>query len=146
MTKQDIIERTIEVSSPIGVVWEALTVAEKLSQWFGDSAEVDLRPGGAIRFGWSDYGDVVEGTVEEVDEPTTFSYRWEAGADNAGTMWTTHVMFTLDEADGVTTVTVRETGLSLLPDELYDRTLEENSSGWTAELGDLVALLANAAV
>ena len=146
MTRQDMIERTIDVSSPIGAVWEALTVADKLSQWFGDSADVDLRPGGAIRFGWSDYNDVVDGVIEEVDEPTRFSYRWEAGVDQDGEMWTTKVTFTLDETDGVTTVTVRETGLSLLPDELYDRTLEENTSGWKAEMADLVALLTNAAV
>ena len=146
MAKQDIIERTIEVARPIGAVWEALTVAEKLSRWFGDSAEIDLRPGGAISFGWSEYGDTVAGVIEEVDEPATFSYRCEAGTDDNGTMWTTKVTFVLEEAAGITTVTVRETGLSLLPDELYDRTLEENSSGWTAEMGDLVALLSNAAV
>ncbi|MDJ0925270.1 MAG: SRPBCC domain-containing protein [Acidimicrobiia bacterium] len=146
MAKQDLIERTIEVASPIGEVWKALTVAEKLAQWFGDTAEVDLRPGGAIKFGWSEYGDAVAGIVEEVEEPTTFSYRWDAGTDDVGTMWTTKVTFTLDESNGVTTVTVRETGLSLLPNELYGRTLEENSSGWTAELADLVALLANASV
>jgi uncharacterized protein YndB with AHSA1/START domain len=144
--KQDIIERTIQVSSPIGAVWEALTVAEKLSQWFGDSATVDLRPGGAISFGWTDYDDEVAGVVEEVDAPTTFSYRWEAGADEDGTMWTTRVTFTLEESAGMTTVTVRETGLSLLPDELYGRTLEENSSGWSAELADLATLMTNAAV
>lgn len=146
MQKQDMIERTIEVSSPIEAVWEALTVADELNQWFGDSAEVDLRPGGVIRFGWTEYNDTVAGVIEEVNEPTTFSYQWEAGADAEGQMWTTKVTFTLAEADGVTTVTVRETGLSLLPDELYGRTLEENSSGWAAEMGDLAALLANAAV
>mgnify|MGYP001818516628 CR=1 FL=1 len=146
MGKQDIIERTVKVASPIGAVWDALTVAEKLSQWFGDSASVDLRPGGAISFGWSDYDDIVAGVIDDVDEPTSFSYRWEAGADENGTTWTTKVTFTLEESAGMTTVTVRETGLSLLPDELYDRTLEENSSGWKAELADLVALLANAAV
>lgn len=146
MDKQDIIERTIQLSSPIGAVWEALTVAERLSEWFGDSATVDLRPGGAISFGWSDYDDAVAGVVEEVDAPTTFSYRWEAGADEDGTMWTTKVTFTLEESAGMTTVTVRETGLSVLPDELYDRTLQENSSGWSAELADLTAFMTNAAV
>ena len=142
--KQDIIERTIELSSPISAVWEALTVADELRRWFGDSAEVDLRPGGAVRFGWSEYGDVVSGVVEEVEPPTTFSYRWEAGADEKGRMWTTKVTFTLSEADGMTTLTVKETGLSLLPDELYDRTLEENTSGWKSELADLADHLANA--
>lgn len=139
--RQDMIERTIQVSRPIDAVWEALTVAEKVSQWFGDSAEVDLRPGGAVRFGWTEYGDTVAGVIEEVEPPTLFSYRWEAGADDSGTMWTTKVTFTLEESAGTTTVTVKETGLSLLPDELYDRTLEENTSGWKAELGDFVAHL-----
>ena len=31
-------------SSPIDRVWSALTVADQLAQWFGDSAEIDLRP------------------------------------------------------------------------------------------------------
>lgn len=146
MEKQDIIERTIQVSSPIETVWQALTVAEKLSQWFGDSAEVDLRPGGAVSFGWAEYGDVVAGVIEDIEEPTTFSYRWEAGADDEGRIWTTKVTFSLEESAGITTVTVRETGLSKLPDQLYDRTLEENSSGWRAEFADLAAFLVNTPV
>ena len=137
MHRQDVIERTIEVSHPIDKVWEAITVAERLGQWFGDSAEVDLRPGGAISFGWSDYGDVVSGVVEEVEPPTRFSYRWEAGADAAGRVWTTKVSFVLEESAGMTTITVKESGLSVLPDELYNRTLEENSAGWKAEFADL---------
>jgi uncharacterized protein YndB with AHSA1/START domain len=56
------------------------------------------------------------------------------------------VTFTLEESDGMTMVTVVESGLSELPDELYDRTLDENSSGWTAELADLRELLERSAV
>lgn len=137
MTKIDIIEREITVAGPIDTVWKALTVADQLAEWFGDSAELDLRPGGAFKVGWSGYDNVAEGVVELVEYPTTFSYRWEAGATEDGTVWTTRVTFTLEETDGMTTVKVLESGFSELPDELYSRSLEENSSGWTAELADL---------
>ena len=137
MSKVDTIERTITVSSPIARVWEAITVAEHLSQWFGDSAEVDLRPGGALRFGWSEYGEMVDGVVEAVEPEKLFSYRWTAGKTDDGTVWTTTVTFTLDEAEGMTTITVVESGLSELPDELYATTVKENTSGWNAELADL---------
>lgn len=146
MSKMDTIERTIKVTSPIERVWEALTMAERLAEWFGDSAEVDLRPGGAMAFGWSEYGDIVRGVVEEVDRPSLFSYRWDAGTTSDGTAWTTKVTFVLDEADGVTTVTVTENGFAALPDELYETRLRENTSGWQAELADLQAMLEASAV
>lgn len=137
MSKVDTIERTITVSSPIAKVWEALTAAEHLSEWFGDSAEVDLRPGGALKFGWSEYDAFAEGVVEAVEPEKRFSYRWTAGKTGDGTVWTTTVTFTLDEAEGMTTITVVESGLSELPDELYATTVKENTSGWNAELADL---------
>ena len=42
----DEIRRELVVEAPIEQVWEALTTPEHLRKWFGDSAEVDLRPGG----------------------------------------------------------------------------------------------------
>lgn len=51
MVKTDTIEREITVAGPIDAVWRALTVAEELAQWFGDSAELDLRPGGTFKVG-----------------------------------------------------------------------------------------------
>lgn len=137
MERQDTIERQITVARPIERMWEALTVAEELSQWFGDSADVDLRPDGAMNIGWSEYDAVFDCVIKEVDFPSTFSYRWPVGTTQDGEVWMTTVTFTLEEFEGMTTVTVVESGLSRLPDELYDRTLEENSSGWTAELADL---------
>ena len=137
MERIDTIERTITVAGTIEEVWEALTVADHIKQWFGDSAEIDLRPGGTFRIGWSEYDSVVEAVVEVVDPPRTFAYRWDAGTTDDGVAWTTKVTFTLEEANGATTVTVMESGLSLLPNELYCRCLQENASGWTAEMGDL---------
>ncbi len=89
-------------------------------------------PGGAFKVGWSGYDNVVEGVVELVEYPTTFSYRWEAGISDDGTVWATLVTFTIEEADGMTTVKVLESGFSALPDELYGQCFQENSSGWIA--------------
>lgn len=144
MTKQDTIERTVRVESPIERVWTALTNADELKCWFGDSAEVDLRVGGAIRIGWSEYDTTTDCVIEEIDPPSRFSYRWDTKPDATGKVWMTTVTFTLAEADGFTTVTVIESGLSALPEELYDGTMEENSSGWTAELADLQQILEGA--
>ena len=43
----DRIERTLELAHPPATVWAALTTAEGLAAWFGDEADIDLRPGGA---------------------------------------------------------------------------------------------------
>jgi uncharacterized protein YndB with AHSA1/START domain len=43
---QDSIERTTHIPVDIETVWEALTTAEGIRRWFGDEAEIDLRPGG----------------------------------------------------------------------------------------------------
>jgi uncharacterized protein YndB with AHSA1/START domain len=137
MEKSDGIEREITVAGPIEKVWRALTQADELAQWFGDSAELELKPGGAFRVGWSGYDSIVKGVVETVDYPNLFSYRWEAGTTEDGTVWTTRVTFTLEETDNATTVRVVETGFAELPDELYGRRYRENSSGWDAEMADL---------
>ncbi len=137
MGRVDAIERRVTVDAPAERVWAALTVAEELAQWFGDSAEVDLRPGGSIKLGWSEYDATAAGRVEVVDEPHTFAFSWDVGSGDDGAVWHTKVTFTLDEEAGRTVVTVVESGLSELPDDLYERTLRENAAGWEGELADL---------
>lgn len=141
MPKQDVIIRRVTVSAPIERVWTAITQADQLAQWFGDSAEVDLRVGGSITLGWSEYDTSTSGVVERVDEPNVFAFRWQSSASADGEHHSTLVTFTLRDVDGGTDVIVEESGLAALPGDVYDRTLEENSSGWTAELADLVTHL-----
>ena len=46
---EDSIVRETVVAAPVERVWEVLTRAEYVGRWFGaDSAEIDLRPGGAF--------------------------------------------------------------------------------------------------
>lgn len=133
----DEIRREVVLDAPIDEVWEALTSPEHLSQWFGDSAEVDLRPGGRARFGWSEFDSVTEAIIDVVDRPTRFSFRWEALKDTPVEQASTLVEFTLEPLGDGTRLTLVESGFSTLPDESYEERLQENTSGWTAELTDL---------
>lgn len=139
MSKADRIEREIFIPAPRERVWSAITASEELAAWFGDSAEVDLRPGGVARFGWSGYGDSFHAVVETVEPPSRFSYRWASKSDtplDAGP--STLVEFKLEEADGGTRVSVVESGFASFPEEEYEQAIGGNETGWDSELSDLV--------
>ena len=138
----DEIRRELVVEAPIERVWSALTSAEELAQWFGDSAEIDLVPGGRAKIGWSEYDSIADCIVEVVDRPTRFSFRWSAMNDTPPETQSLLVEFTLRQEGDSTHVTLLETGFADLPDELYDERLAENSSGWDSELEDLRTYLA----
>ncbi len=71
---------------PIDKVWRAVTTAEHLGQWFPSPVEIDLRPGGALRF------DEEAGAIEALDPPRLLRFTW--GADR--------LTFELAPADGGT--------------------------------------------
>lgn len=137
---EDRIEREIVVAAPRERVWEIITRAEHVGEWFGDSAEIDLRPGGAIVLRWEKYGTVY-GTIEKVDEPHYFSYRWMPGKidEQPRKETSTLVEFTLTPRGGQTRVHVVETGFSRLLMNENERTeqFKDNTEGWATQLRDL---------
>lgn len=140
--KQDTITEEITVSKNIEEVWDALTTADGLASWFAGRAEIDLRPGGAMTLHWAEYDDKADCVVETVEPPSRFSYRWDLSRGR-GDGWTL-VTFELNATDAGTTVAVVESGLAALPDDIYPRALEENTSGWKSEMGDLLDFLSAA--
>jgi uncharacterized protein YndB with AHSA1/START domain len=60
-------------------VWAALTTAEGLGTWFGNSATIDLRPGGTARIAWNS-GDKADLRIERIEEPTVFGFTWTGDA------------------------------------------------------------------
>jgi uncharacterized protein YndB with AHSA1/START domain len=42
------ITRSIDIDAPIDRVWSAITQADLIAQWFGDTCEFDAVPGGAL--------------------------------------------------------------------------------------------------
>jgi uncharacterized protein YndB with AHSA1/START domain len=75
------IEREMLIEAPVEVVWRVLTEPEHLQGWFSDTAELDLREGGAghVIFDHRPARDpvTVQIQVESVEPPHRFSFRWD---------------------------------------------------------------------
>jgi uncharacterized protein YndB with AHSA1/START domain len=137
------IEQEIHISAPVEQVWERLTDAAFLGEWFGNGepVQLDLRVGGLLLFDHGVHG-ALPARIALVERPGKLSYRWsqgvtageEPGPDNA-----TLVEITLvDDGDG-TLARFRETGFATLPmPEAHLRTrYEQNSTGLPAKLEQL---------
>ena len=143
---EDIIKRSVTIPADIESVWDALTTREGIQSWFGDEIEIDLTPGGEASFGWSEYGEAAHAIVQEVVRPTRFSYRWVAvNTDRVDSGPSTLVEFSLSTDGTDTVVTVVESGFASLPAEIAAQCFAENTSGWKAEMQDLVDYLTAAA-
>lgn len=138
---EDRIERECYISGPIHDVWRALTTPEQLIQWFGNDAEIDLRPGGAAMFCFPEDGQYFA-VIEVAEAPHRFSWRWSLDPETpVGACPVARVSFQLDtEGDG-TRVHLTETGFAALPEERYSHYVDDHLSGWDLELGDLTAFV-----
>jgi uncharacterized protein YndB with AHSA1/START domain len=137
MAFPDRIERTLDLAHSPERVWQALTTAEGLGTWFGNSAEVDLRVGGKVNLKW-DSGDAATLTIERIEPPHVFGYTWSLYGLPEGDPRRTYVEFTLEPTASGTTLTMVESGFAQAPD---GKAYQGNTEGWTNELGELVAYL-----
>jgi uncharacterized protein YndB with AHSA1/START domain len=95
------VEVTREIVFPVppDEVWEALTEAEQLEEWFANDVEFDPRPGGDGIFRWDD-GEERRATVVVAEPGERLVLDW----DDEG-----EVEFTLEEVEEGTRLLVRET-------------------------------------
>ena len=140
MAFPDRIERTIQLAHPPERVWAALTTAEGLGTWFGNSAEVDLRVGGIATLKW-DSGETGRLRIERLEPKTVFGYTWEITGLPAEDPRRTYVEFTLTPDGDGTSLTVVETGFAQLAQDEHDLAYGGNIQGWASELDELVAYL-----
>ena len=139
-TVPDRIEREVVLDVPVERVWAALTDPAEIVKWFGDGADVDLRPGGDVEFRFG--SEKCPAIVEVVEPMRRFAYWWQPGsgagepvpADNR-----TLVDFTLEPAGDGTRLRLVESGFASVKDPA--RQFRENDGGWDEELGELVAYL-----
>src|ERR1043165_8625017 len=135
------ITRDTHVDAPVERVWAVLTTAEHISGWFGDSASVDLRPGGAMALGWAAYGDF-RAMVTKVEAPPAFAFRWAAEPDVDPVQGnSTLVEFTLAPDGSGTLLTVVESGFGLLAPAAQAQAEHamENTEGWEQDPAQLKA-------
>ena len=130
------VEKVLELDVTVENVWSAITDPAELTLWFGDEAELDLRPGGDAAMTWEDHGRYAM-RVEDVDPPRRLVWSWvhELGVafEDAPA---TRVEWTLTPRDdGGTTLRLRETGFRT---DLHHR---QNTEGWDEELAELTTLL-----
>ena len=133
------IEREVLIEAPVDVVWAVVTEPDHVAGWFGDSAEIDLRPGGKAVLTWEKHGSALA-RIEKVEPPHTFSFRWarpmgaEPGEDNS-----TLVEFNLSAEGEHTRLRVVESGFQTLDASEDEKATyaKENTQGWKAELDDL---------
>ena len=110
------------------------------------SAEIDLRVGGAMTLAGTYKGKPYsyEATIEDLDPPNVFSFRWaEGGWVDGGS---TRVEITLTAEDGGTRLRLVESGFASLDisDERRSELFGDISGGWKSELGELVVYVESA--
>ncbi|MCP3935803.1 MAG: SRPBCC domain-containing protein [Actinomycetia bacterium] len=118
------------IPAPVDIVWNLISTSEGLLEWMAVEAEVDLNPGGAIR--WTHENDaVVAGSVVEVVpmRRLVLTYGWESGGFPIEPGSTT-VTIELESRGGATMVTVRHEGLD-------DEMAKAHTEGWTHFVGRL---------
>jgi uncharacterized protein YndB with AHSA1/START domain len=139
VTVSDRIQHEVLVEAPPERVWSVITEAPHVGVWFGDAAEIDLRPGGEMILRWTEHG-LFHARIEKVEPPRLFSFRWARPADaqpaegNA-----TLVEFSLIPEGPHTRLRVVETGFRDLdvPKQEQAKYAEGNQEGWERELEDL---------
>lgn len=140
----DEITRETRIAAPPQRVWDVITRPEHVGRWFGDAgAEIDLRPGGALRFTWNEHGTTL-GRVEQVQPISVFSYRWARPRDAepvAGN--STLVRFQLHPDGEGTRLVVTESGFAELDATAAEQAEHRagNVEGWQAEIAELVEYL-----
>lgn len=144
------IEKEVLLRAPIERVWDAISDSEQFGRWFGARFEGRFREGARVHALMAKtemdpevaahqepyVGHSFEVLVDRMDPPRHFAYRWHPGADtdhDAPDEAMTLVTFDLEEVEGGTRLTIRESGFGNLEAERRAKALEENQSGWEVQ-------------
>ena len=64
------------LARPVEKIWAALTIPERVADWCGGGAEIDLRLGGVFRIFWPKDMGVMNGVITALDPPRLLEYSW----------------------------------------------------------------------
>jgi uncharacterized protein YndB with AHSA1/START domain len=127
------IEKELFINATPEHVFRALTEKEDLERWFVQEAEVEVRPGGAIRHEFAP--DMVEmGTILEIEPSHRFRYTWEAFSPSPVT-----ITFELSAENGGTRLHFIQTGIG--EGENWGNYYTGMSHSWDIHLDHLTAWL-----
>ena len=126
-TAGDTVEITFvrRLPRPIEKVWAALTVPERIADWFAEVESLDLRLGGAIHLKFPEVDYEIRGVVTALDPPRRLTWTWPQKDGTEST-----VTFELEPDGAGCQLTLIERGLSLSQGA-------GNAAGWHAHLDGL---------
>ena len=116
------------VPRPIERVWGAITIPERLAEWFGEPVEIDLRVGGnyLVMFPGGD-DNLVEGRVVACEPPRLLAFEWFSSGGNTVVRWE------LTPVESGCRLVFHQTGLNPL-------WFLGGSAGWADFVDDLVSV------
>lgn len=142
---QNVIKKEIMIKAPKKRVYEAMTDVDQIVKWFPTAVEGKIEAGERPIFDFGEYGKN-QVLIIAADPYEYFAYKWIPGSKHfVGDVLSkphTLVEFRIVEADGVSTVTLTESGFADLPAELAEKALSDNTGGWEYMLGRLEKYLA----
>ena len=131
------VEREITIAATPETVWQLLTDPEEATQWMGQAASFDLRPGGTYRVDVIP-GDTVSGEFVEIDRPRrlVYTWGWERGSRGSVPPGSTTVEFELVPDGAGTLLRLRHRDLP------NDAAAASHTRGWEHYLPRLAAVAA----
>jgi uncharacterized protein YndB with AHSA1/START domain len=136
----DRIEKEIVLDAPLARVWRAVTDVREFNQWFGVALTTPFAAGGKSsgKITIKGYDHMtMDVWVEKIEPQHVFSFRWHPNATDINVDYskdpTTLVVFTLEEVDDGTKLTIVETGFDSLPEWRRAKAFAGNDSGWASQ-------------
>ncbi|MBL8553230.1 MAG: SRPBCC family protein [Phenylobacterium sp.] len=110
------------LNRPIEKAWAAITVPERIADWFAEVVRLELRLGGAIHLRFPEVNFDIRGVITEYDAPRRLTWTWPQpdGSESA-------VSFALEPDGDGCRLTLVERGLTLSQGA-------GNAAGWHAHL------------
>ncbi len=141
-TSTDRIEKKILLRATRARVWRALTDPAQFGAWFGAKMPPgSFAPGKTARAAITHPGYehlTLEITIEKMEPERLFCWRWHPHAVDPKRDYskdpTTLVVFTLEEAEGGTLLTVVESGFDKVPSAYRATAFRSNRDGWTEQV------------
>lgn len=132
---QDVIKREIIINAPKEKVYAAIADPQQIVAWFPDEIEGSLEKGERPVLNFGEHGKN-QIYVEATQPHNYFAFRWIPGSSNfVGDVLTrpnTLVEFHIEDTDGngMSKLTMTETGFAKLPVEVAEESFKQNSGGW----------------
>ena len=145
-TISDTIEKQVVLNVPRQRVWQAITSEKEFGQWFGAEfvdGRFELGKRAKLRSTHKTYEHIqFYVTVQRIEPPSLFSWRWIPGAGQPEGESTTLVEFRLEETkEGGTLLTITESGFDRLSLAYRAKAFEDNSRGWDAQAQSIQSYL-----